>query len=389
MASRIKNGLLFLAVLLLFQEVIFRIVFPIPELSNFDRANYIPGAEKGQKFPFYRNSNWAWESELDTNYQFVHQLNRYGFRDNEWTNEKPREKKRVLLIGDSFTEGVMAEQDETIKAGFLQKDTQGEFDVMNFGIMGVGMNSYLQLATDAIAIFKPDVVCLLLYSNDLTNTKPVLPTNKLEAEEHHFFTPRLLEIYRKAQTNSPIPFRWDWKKKPFLPSIKDKNFPWIGRENVLFEHTDNTVRNSMVKGKTNPFKLNQILRERAGLLKQPQLEQAFDYLKNLTDQNGVELIIGYIPARHQVSTYYYQFDRAFCKKDCPEQLDLTTADYNRHQYYLENLSKSNDFRFMNFTALIKGEETRNNHLYWNYDDHMKGNGYLLVGNALYNKMNPL
>jgi hypothetical protein len=386
MSSKLKSGLLFLVVLLVFQEIILRIVFPIPELSNFDRANYIPGTEKGMKFPFYRNSKWVWESELDTNHQFVHQLNQYGFRDDEWKTEKPTDKKRILIIGDSFTEGIMAEQDQTVKSGFIQKDKDGAYKVLNLGIMGVGMNSYLRLATDAISIFKPDVVCLLLYSNDISNKKPIIPNDQLVAEKYNYFTPRLLEIYRQIQGDSPIPFRFDWKKKSFLPSIKEKNFPWFGREELMVKHTTNEVRNAMVEGKVNPFKLNQILREKAGLLNQPQLEEAFNYLKKLEQEQDVQFLIAYIPARHQVTNYYYQFDKAFCKKDCPEQLDLTVLAYNQHQKYLENLCKNNQLDFINFTSTIQTEESKNQHMYWNYDDHMKGKGYLLLGNHLYDKV---
>jgi len=386
MSSTLKNGLLFLVVLLILQEIILRIVFPIPELSNFDRANYIPGTEKGLTFPFYRNSKWIWESELDTNYQFEHELNRYGFRDEEWKIEKPSGKKRMLVIGDSFTEGIMAEQDQMIKSGFKQKDSEDHYEILNLGIMGVGMNSYLKITADAISIFKPDLVCLLLYSNDLTDKKPIIPENQLIAKKFIFFTPRLIEVYRQIKNGSPIPFRFDWKKKSFLPAMTDKSFPWYGRENVLLEHTIKEVRNSMIEGKTNPFKLNQILRERAGLLKQPNLEEAFDYFRKLTEKNHVKLVIGYIPARHQVTNYYYQFDQLFCQKDCPEQLDLTVAQYNQHQNYLENLSVINDFEFINFTSLIKTEESNNHHLYWDYDDHMKGKGYLLLGKHLYEKV---
>jgi hypothetical protein len=386
MSSTLKNGILFLLVLLIFQEIILRLAFPIPELSNFDRANYIPGTEKGLTFPFYRNSKWIWESELDTNYQFEHELNRYGFRDEEWKTEKSSYKKRILVIGDSFTEGIMAEQDQTIKSGFKQKDTEDLYEILNLGIMGVGMNSYLKLTTDAISIFKPDIVCLLLYSNDLTDKKPIIPENQLVAQKYNYFTPRLLEIYRQIKNGSPIPFRFNWKKKSFLPAMTNKSFPWYGRENVLLEHTVKEVRNSMIEGKTNPFKLNQILREKDGLLKQPHFEKAFDYFRKITETNNVELVIGYIPARHQVTNYYYQFEKSFCKKDCPDQLDLTVAQYNQHQNYLENLSAINDFEFLNFTTLIKTEESRNHHLYWDYDDHMKGIGYLLLGNQLYEKV---
>ena len=42
-------------------------------------------------------------------------------------------------------------------------------------------------------------------------------------------------------------------------------------------------------------------------------------------------------------------------------------------------------RFIDLTPTVKRAEDSSNHLYWSYDDHMRGKGYLLLGNALWEK----
>ncbi|MBL4708674.1 MAG: SGNH/GDSL hydrolase family protein [Flavobacteriales bacterium] len=382
MFVKLKNGLLFMVILLVLQELGLRLLFPIPELSNFDRSNYVAGAEKGNKYSFYRNSNWYWESGLDTAHKFVHELNQYGFRDREWSVEKDANKKRILFIGDSFLEGIMAEQSETVSEGFNQADVNEEYESMNLGIMGVGINSYLRLIADAVPIFKPDVVCLVLYSNDLSNKYLVIPKEDLIPEYYNLWVPRMIELMTQYKNKSPIPFRFDWRGKAFLPSITDKNFPWYNREHLMVKHLTTEVSNSMMEGKTNPFKLNQILRERNGLAQQASLGAFFSFLDEYSRKYQIKFVLSYIPARHQISNYYYQFDRKFCKSDCSNFMDLTTSRYNQHQEALRNYCDKYQFPYVDFTSELK-EKEKEEHLYWNYDDHMKGNSYLMIGKQLY------
>lgn len=386
MSPKLKNGLLFFTVLLIFQEIIFRLAFPIPELSNFDRANYIPGTELGQKYSFYRNTNWYWESTLDTNHQFVHELNQYGFRDIEWKTEKASEKKRVFLIGDSFLEGVMAEQSETIAEQIRQEDKKDEFEIMNLGIMGTGMNSYLRIIADATPIFDPDVVCLVLYSNDLSSKAVNLPGKAFIPQYNNLLKPRLAELITQYNIGSPIPSRFRFNQRGFLPSIKEKSFPWKNKEKILLNNTTPEVRNSMLFGKMNPFLVNQILREKEGLLKRPNLTSTLSFLSDYSKKSTTKFVICYIPARHQVSNYYYTYEKESCASQCPDSLNLTGAIYNQHQIYLSDLCSEYQIDFIDFTDVVEKEETPQQHLYWNYDGHMNAKGYQLIGKTLFTEL---
>ena len=66
MNSDIKSKLLKIAFLvvtfLVFQEIAVRLVFPVPELSNFDRSMYVDKNEQGG---FVRNRSFLWFSKQD------------------------------------------------------------------------------------------------------------------------------------------------------------------------------------------------------------------------------------------------------------------------------------------------------------------------------------
>lgn len=383
MKSKFGKYLVYFFSVLLFQELVFRTLFPLPELSNFDRAKYIAGNKEGKNYAFYRNSNWYWQSELDTAHKFVHHLNKYGFRDSEWKVKKEAKKKRVLFIGDSFLEGVMAEQNQTITEGFKSADKEQKFEVMNGGIMGVGISSYLQLMSDAIPTFKPDVVCMVLYANDLTSKKIRLPSSLFVPKEYNPLTPRLVELIIQLKKGKPIPTVFNASEKPFLPSIKDNNFPWLDKESILVLNTTAKVKNSIVDGETNPFKVNQILRSQKGLIQTPELDQLFDFMVEMRKIYATKFIVSYIPARHQITNYYYQFDKEFCVLKCPEKLDLTTDKYNQHQNYLKDICIQREVPFLDLSSPLKKLEQSKEHIYWKYDEHMKGNYYLLIGKELH------
>ena len=163
----------YIVFLFILQEILFRICFPVPEIKNLDRSNY---SDEPNFFSneYLRDKKWYWQSEPDTNTVFIHYMNRYGFRDREWKVTKPMNKKRALFIGDSFVEGIMANQYESIPEVFRQQSLN-TFETMNAGALGRGMNTYLQTASDLIPIYKPDVAFLCIYANDLSNKKPYLP----------------------------------------------------------------------------------------------------------------------------------------------------------------------------------------------------------------------
>jgi hypothetical protein len=93
---------LYMLSVFLFQEALFRFSFPVAEIRNLDRAIFWNVNPNNPELQYKRNRAKYWQSSVDTSATFLHEMNLYGFRDEEWTVEKSAGKQRVLFIGDSF-----------------------------------------------------------------------------------------------------------------------------------------------------------------------------------------------------------------------------------------------------------------------------------------------
>jgi hypothetical protein len=93
--------------------------------------------------------------------------NAYGHRGRTFPLAKSPGKLRVLVLGDSFTEGVQVGEDDLFTALLERGDPR--LEVLNAGVAGYGtVQEYLYLARDGLA-HNPDVVLLLIFENDLTD----------------------------------------------------------------------------------------------------------------------------------------------------------------------------------------------------------------------------
>lgn len=366
-----------------------RFCFPMPEIVNFNRINYQILAYQNNKANFIRNIKMLWRSSLDIDEDFIYSLNTYGYRDTDWSVGKDKDSERIMFVGDSFVEGMMAQDNETIPVGFSQaaENNGRSVEAMNFGMMGIGLNEYIKLIVDAVPIFKPDHVLMVLFSNDIPFSKPYFPSHKLKPRMAKTNAPRLLELIKQSKKKDPIPFRWGSKLKRYWNPVPDVSNPWTFHSDSLTQHVQPYVADAMRKGDFNFFRTNWILEEERFLKAPTDLTDKLKMLKDYVVGNGSQMTVFYIPSRNQVSTYYYQYEREYCIKYCPDQLDLTQPAYQIHRSMLKANCSSLGIPFYDLTGLVKQEEDIGNHLYWHYDDHMRGEGYLMLGEAIFDRWN--
>src|SRR5262245_44515382 len=98
-ARRRLLGLAVLASLLIGQEVVCRLIFPLPEAIAFNRINYqllAPGdvRSRGIVARGLVYDRLRFESQAD-GFSEVHQLNLYGFRGSDFTIEPSRSRRRI------------------------------------------------------------------------------------------------------------------------------------------------------------------------------------------------------------------------------------------------------------------------------------------------------
>jgi lysophospholipase L1-like esterase len=375
------NVTAYIIVVFIFQEALFRFCFPVPEIKNFDRVNYMKIYLDGTSSLHNRNITRSWTSLPDTQSVFIHKMNKYAFRDREWYINKPQNKKRAIFIGDSFVEGVMANHKETIPEAFKNASKNKNYEVFNAGMIGCGLDSYLQLTADIVPLFKPDVIFVCIYANDLGKHQPIVPSHYLDPIYYDSYTPRLFDIYTQAKTNSNIPFRWNNRTNPYISATPDNQNPWATFEDFLSPHVQPWIATEMKKANLNPFLTNSLAKEEKYLKEQPPIGETLPFLQHTCNQQSTKLVIVYIPSRNQVSNHYLQFEKQYCIS-CPDSIDLTTKKYQAHQRFIEKQCQEFNIPFIDLSSTIKEEEEKGNHLYWNYDQHMRAKGYKIVGETI-------
>jgi len=93
-------------------------------------------------------------------------INSQGLRDIEYPIEKI-EKKRMLVLGDSYGWGLGVEQKECVTE--IMEKEHPDWEIINASVSGYSTDQeYLYLKELGIR-FKPDVVMLLFYENDFTD----------------------------------------------------------------------------------------------------------------------------------------------------------------------------------------------------------------------------
>lgn len=383
--SIFKGGMsifIYLILVFLFQECALRLCFPVPEVSNFDRTNYLNPFSEEKHLPFSRDLEMQWYSWPDTQAVFSNKLNRYGFRDKEWSVEKDADKKRILFLGDSFVEGTMSEKENTIPQAFNQAGGM-QYEVMNAGMLGTAIDHYLLLAVDMIPLFKPDVVFLCIYGNDMRKEKPKIPGFYIEPIYFNPFTPRLIDIVRQAKLNGPLRFRWSKKQMPYLNAVPDPTNPWTEKAEQLSKEVEPWLADEMKKAKFNPYLTCKICKEAFSYQNPFQLSESIAFFRDFCQQFGAKPIILYIPSRNQVSDYYLPFERKYCLNGCPDITSLTDSSFQMPQRSLATQCLENHVPFIDLTDVVREKEAQGEHLYWDYDEHMRSKGYRLLGETIW------
>jgi hypothetical protein len=127
-------------------------------------------------FLFTPNAEVRFTNNLD--YWTVERTNSLGFLDNEPAIPKPAGRFRVLLIGDSFVEAAQLPNRDKLQTLLRDKLEarlgKGTVDVVAMGYSGTGQANQLGFYDKFGTLLAPDLVLLLIVSNDFADNSPLL-----------------------------------------------------------------------------------------------------------------------------------------------------------------------------------------------------------------------
>jgi len=160
--------------LIILSEFSARLLFP----------EWAPAREERVKF-WVHDELLGWAHKPNQRARFNHQdfsvevvINSHGMRDSEYSVERT-EKKRMLIVGDSFGWGFGVEHHERFSE--ILENAHPDWEIVNASVSGYGTDQEFLLLRDRLLALKPDVVLLLFHENDFHNN--------LVAEEYWHFKP--------------------------------------------------------------------------------------------------------------------------------------------------------------------------------------------------------
>ncbi|HVF70002.1 MAG TPA: SGNH/GDSL hydrolase family protein [Chthoniobacterales bacterium] len=386
MKKRFLSGVVLAALLFAGQETLFRGIFPLPEIRNFNRVNYSAFTARGQTATSFAgarrpamNATVRWNSRPDGASYDIH-LNLYGFRDRDWQLPPTTGRERVMFVGDSLVEGFMATDGETIPAGYARAAAQRRkpVEAMNFGVGGAGIDNYLRLMRDAVPLFRPHRIVVVIYANDLPYSlpNPVPVAIPLAPITEPSFRPRLLAVLGRVVQRQVVPRRWYARAALFVPVVPDPLNPWTDPPQE-FAKIDPAIAEAMRRGDFNPFVVNLLNHARMALRQPVEPRPALKVMQEIAASAQAELHLVYLPLSTQVSDYYVRFQQKYAYDSSTES--LMGDEYQLHSGSLATACGELGIPFLDLTPLLRKAETGGEHLYWNFDEHLRGASYLRVG----------
>jgi hypothetical protein len=202
----------------------------------FSTVEYRIDPEIGQILAPNQRSRW-----VNEDYDEAVVTNSAGFHDVEHAIEKPHNVYRIVVVGDSFIEGLSS----PIESGFTQQLEQmlqpnvrnGRIEVINLGVGGAGPAQYLRVLEVKGIAYRPDLVIMSIFpDNDFWDSYEPLS----RASSKVFYT---LQPDGSLQF---VPVQASWVTRNLRPWLRKSAFlvllrtelssaieAWLGRLGVL------------------------------------------------------------------------------------------------------------------------------------------------------------
>jgi lysophospholipase L1-like esterase len=244
------------------QELLFRVLFPVPEVEGFNRIAYQMTAQRHEQLGVMMDRGLVYDRLLvesrPDGFSEVHDLNLYGFRGPDFAIDPTAGRRRILLVGDSVTEGIGAPEPASI-ARELERLLRGDgqrAEVINLGVIAATLNHVTILARDAVALLRPTDTVVILYANDLPapNYDPSFnePAPRFPRSSEAWWMPRVGTLTVRFTHDQPIYRRWPHAPIRLFSSVPAEVNPWTGSTGPP-DGLDPVLYRAMKEGTANPW----------------------------------------------------------------------------------------------------------------------------------------
>lgn len=226
-------------------------------------------------------------------------INSYGFRDKEYSVEKPYNTYRILVLGDSFTLGWGVQVEDSyskVLERMLNEKIKGKkFEVINTALGNYNTQMEYEMLKEKGLAFKPDMVIVGYYPNDPELTvkfdiNSISTFVKRHSYIYMFFWDRITNLKAKINAGSKT-----GSYTGYVHSLYKNGFE--GRR--IMESSLNGIIGLSRQNNITPVVV--VLPQFFGDLKSYEFSEVYPIISNITSKKGV-LSIDMLPYFQSYST---------------------------------------------------------------------------------------
>jgi lysophospholipase L1-like esterase len=298
-------------------------------------------------------------------YDVTYHTNSQRFRgQHDFSLQPPAGITRIIATGDSFCYGIGVEDDQSfpvVLEASLNKAGQ-KVEVINAGIGGTGTGCQALWFDSALARFKPKLVVLTVFVNDI---------------EDDLYTPYF--TLGSANQAIPLPLEQRVERSRDLERARQRinrvpGYAFLAQHSHLVNLFRRVASMSMQKGQDPAKSGDRIakLHERITTQGVPLFDAELRWLKNKVEASGAKLVIAWFPTRE---TIYPDAGPVADDSRWQAQVLLTA---------LAEFSARENVPFFEPTAAFKkvADSTHKDLFFKGADRHAKAEGYHLFGEEL-------
>ncbi len=306
-------------------------------------------------------------------YEVLESINSMGIRGPEYPLQKDSGEHRIVVIGDSFSEGYTVDFDDLfseILEDSLQKNlSDRRTEVINFGTGGYSTDQELLCFETEAVKFQPDATVLMFCVND-----PWF-NNQTRYYNRGFKPVYVLDGDSLRLTNVPVP---RMESRPFSSKAKD----WLLENSELVRRLKNLRDNAYYAANDMAVPDEWRLYQKE---KTPEVEASWGITAALLKQfrqktaaSGSSFVVFYIPEKIEVYDYDWQ------KFLTTYTLDESNFDAAQPRKRLQAICDSLQIAFIDPTPIFLEKAAANptEPLYFKHDWHWNKFGHHLAGQVL-------
>ena len=301
-------------------------------------------------------------------------INSVGMRDKEYPAAKPSGKKRIAVLGDSFTSSFGVSDAETF-AKVMEAKLPSNIEVLNFGVNGYGPIQELLLLQTRTIKYSPDLVIMIIYvGNDFDDIHGI--SGWIDGYER---PKAMLDNQGQLRmTNIPVPL-----SKKYL-ALKNAHKVCDLPRSHFIDFIDLSIKYM----RRDKFDISFMPSELRLCTKNadPEMKEAFMLMAKIIREanahckkNGSTFMVAIAPTIVQV------YDQIYWKKII-KMYDLAEDDYDLYlpNKALEDMCRKAGIPVIDLTSALKFSVDRGRDTYYFRNQHWNKGGEQVVGETITN-----